>query len=258
MTLSPWALRALVNFDLLVAPFNDQLLFDCIDRTLKLIGGVSASPTWALSNHDTPRLVSRIGAEEARAMALFTFGLPGSCYVFQGQELGLPDAELNDHDRQDPAFFRTNGTQKGRDGARVPLPWNGSQTPFGFTAGRPWLPIPQEWIDLSVAAETGDISSSLEMYRTALALRKDFLRDENDFQWTQTPDRSGIISYRRGKIEIFLNTSDSPRTLSTMGEHLISSCAIERHNGEIVLNAHACVWVHTLNPPKFVSRNLLS
>jgi alpha-glucosidase len=237
-------LQQVFNFDLLVAPFNDQSLYDCIDRTLKLIGGVRASPTWALSNHDTPRLVSRIGEKEARAMALFTFGLPGSCYVFQGQELALPDAELADTDRQDPAFFRTHGVQKGRDGARVPLPWNGTRTPFGFTDGRPWLPIPSQWIDCTIEAETGDTSSSLEMYRAGLALRKKLLQGSDDFLWTRTPDGSGVIAYRRGKTEIFLNTSHSPCTIVTEGDLLISSDGENvGENGKIVLSANASVWV---------------
>lgn len=237
-------LQQVFNFDLLVAPFDDHILFDCIDRTLKLSGGVGASPTWALSNHDTPRLVSRIGKEEARAMALFTFGLPGSCYVFQGQELALPDAELADSDRQDPAFFRTHGVQKGRDGARVPLPWTGTQTPFGFTSGKPWLPIPDEWANLTIEAETGDSSSSLELYRKALSLRKKLPGAQNDFHWTRTPDGSGVISYQRGDVEIFLNTSGSPCALSTRGKLLIASNdAVAFHNVEIVLSARACIWI---------------
>ncbi|MEK6649035.1 MAG: glycoside hydrolase family 13 protein [Actinomycetota bacterium] len=238
-------LQQVFNFDLLVAPFNDQVLFDCIDRTLKIIGGVGASPTWALSNHDTPRLVSRIGEEAARALALFIFGLPGSCYIYQGQELGLADAELADRDRQDPAFFRTHGTQKGRDGARVPLPWSGPHTPFGFTSGKPWLPIPEQWVDLTIEKQTGDTSSSLEMYRAILELRNHFLKNQDDFRWTNTPDGSGLISFRRGNVEVILNTSDSSHTLSGLGELLISSDgAIAAENGEIHVNAHSCAWVH--------------
>jgi alpha-glucosidase len=240
-------LQQVFNFDLLVAPFEDQPLYECIDRTLKLIGGVGASPTWALSNHDTPRLVSRIGQEQASAMALFTFGLPGACYVFQGQELGLPDAELADSDRQDPAFLRTKGRQKGRDGARVPLPWSGAVPPYGFTSGKPWLPIPTEWIDLSVESESGDSNSSLEMYRTTLALRKKLPHGVTDFRWTMTPDASGVIAYQRGKVEIFLNTSSSPRSLTRSAEHLISSNRQSTfHHGKILLSAFSCMWVHSV------------
>lgn len=239
-------LQQVFNFDLLVAPFNDQALFDCIDRTMKIIGGVGTSPTWALSNHDTPRLVSRIGGEnKARALALFTFGLPGSCYVFQGQELGLPDAELADRDRQDPAFFRTDGAQKGRDGARVPLPWSGPCAPFGFTSGKPWLPIPAQWAHLTIEKQTGDSSTSLEMYRVALELRARLLKGQNDFQWTKIPDGSGLISFRRGCVEVILNTSDSLKILTSSGKLLISSDgAIAMESGEIQINAHSCAWVY--------------
>jgi alpha-glucosidase len=248
-------LHQVFNFDLLVAPFNDGALFDCIDRTLKLNRSVGASPTWALSNHDTPRLVSRIGNKAARAMALFTFALPGSCYIYQGQELGLPDAELADADRQDPAFFRTHGAQKGRDGARVPLPWNGSQTPFGFTTGTAWLPIPPTWVELSIAAQSSVASSSLEMYRTALTLRRKFTLDQSDFRWTRTPDGSGVISYRRGDIDIYLNTSDSSCPLSIGGDLLISSDGeIECVSGGIVLPAQACIWIQP--QPNVVTKSL--
>ncbi|MEI9906567.1 MAG: glycoside hydrolase family 13 protein [Actinomycetota bacterium] len=240
-------LQQVFNFDLLVAPFDDTELFDCIDRTLKLIGSIGASPTWALSNHDTPRVASRIGAVEARALALFTFGLPGACYIFQGQELGLPDAELADKDRQDPAFFRTNGAQKGRDGARVPMPWSGSAPPFGFSSSKSthefndssektWLPMPKDWQEFTVENETGDVASSLEMYRKVLALRKFLAPGIEAFTWTRTPDpildgtfneKTGVISFRRGAIEVVLNTSDQPRKISlsddVTGHLLISS-----------------------------------
>lgn len=237
-------LHQVFNFDLLVAPFDDKELFLCLERTLKLVGGVGASPTWALSNHDTPRVVSRVGQAEARALALFTFGLPGSCYVYQGQELGLPDAELEDRDRQDPSFIRSKGAQKGRDGARVPLPWRGDGTPFGFTSGKPWLPIPQEWGELTVEKQSGDARSSLEMYRDVLELRKEFLAGKEDFTWTLTPNGTGVISYRRGNVEIVLNTSDMPVKLKGPGRALIASCEnSESTNGEIELAPRACIWL---------------
>ena len=232
------------NFDLLVSQFDDVELFNCIERTLKLMEGVNASPTWALSNHDTPRLVTRVGEEQARALALFTFGLPGSCYVYQGQELGLPDANLADADRQDPAFIRSHGAQKGRDGARVPLPWTGDVTPFGFTSARPWLPIPQEWQGLTVANQGSDPRSSLSMYRDVIALRKSLFSGEKDFSWTTTPDGSGVISFRRGSVEIALNTSDVPVQFKTSGRTLIASSGpgtgIE---GEVELPPRACIWL---------------
>lgn len=239
-------LQQVFNFDLLVSPFDDTELFECIDRMRKLMADVGAPPTWALSNHDTPRLASRIGVEEARSLALFVFGLPGSCYVFQGQELGLPDAELADSDRQDPAFIRTKGLQKGRDGARVPLPWSGTATPFGFTTGKPWLPIPQEWAPLTIENQTGDAHSSLEMYRKVLKLRKLLPSGVENFAWSRVPDESGVISYRRGPIKIMLNTSANSHTMKNMGKLLISSPGgVQLADGDIELGAKACVWVDT-------------
>ena len=233
------------NFDLLVSPFEDEEIYGCIDRTLNMMKDAGASPTWALSNHDTPRLVSRIGSDEASAMALFTFGLPGACYVYQGQELGLPDAPLKDEDRQDPAFIRTNGAQKGRDGARVPLPWSGKEAPFGFTSGRPWLPMPQVWQGLSVEAESGDPRSSLEMYRAALALRKRLVQGSSSFAWSARPDGTGVIAYRRGDVEIVLNTSDSPKRINTNGNLLISSNDQSTVlDGVVEIAAKACVWLN--------------
>lgn len=239
------------NFDLLVSQFDDVELFSCIERTLKMMDGLDASPTWALSNHDTPRLATRVGVEPARALALFTFGLPGSCYVYQGQELGLPDAELADADRQDPAFIRSKGAQKGRDGARVPLPWSGDMTPFGFTTGKPWLPIPQEWRELTAQNQGIDQGSSLRMYHDVLALRKRFLNGKKDFVWTARPNGSGVISYRRGAVEIVLNTSDTPVKLKTTGRALIASNGQSTvTHAEVELAARTCIWLDLSEIPE--------
>lgn len=247
----PDELQQIFNFDLLVAPFDDEAIFTCIERTLKLIGGVGASPTWALSNHDSPRLVSRIGAVEARALALFIFGLPGSCYVYQGQELGLPDAELADSDRQDPAFIRTKGLQKGRDGARVPIPWSGEDSPFGFTTGLPWLSVPQVWAALTVEQQNGKSTSSLQMYRESLALRRKFFNEVTSFEWTHRPDGSGVIGYRRGDVEVILNTSSTPQKIPTSGKVEISSDeAVVSTDEEIILGPTTCVWLQFLRKPK--------
>lgn len=245
----PDELHQVFNFDLLVAPFDDTELFACVDRTVKLIGGVGASPTWALSNHDTPRVVSRVGAEQARALALFTFGLPGSCYVFQGQELGLPDAQLADSDRQDPSFFRTKGVQKGRDGARVPLPWSGTTSPFGFTTGKSWLPIPQVWESFSVSAETDVPESSLELYRRSLKIRKRLEPGLTSFSWIQIPNGSGLIAFRRGDVQIILNTSRVAVDieLSSDGEIVLASNfqlqGKSLRAGTVTLEPSSCIWV---------------
>ena len=193
-------------------------------------------------------------------MALFTYGLPGAAYIFQGQELGLPDAELLDSDRQDPAFFRTKGVQKGRDGARVPLPWKGETSPFGFTTGKPWLPIPQDWATKTFEKQSGDSASSLEMYRELLTLRKGLnptasdARAVDDFIWTQRPNGTGLIAYKRGGTEIILNTSESDIVLKRTGRIIFSSeisgmptAFTARPDsstvGEIVLSPLTAIWI---------------
>ena len=130
-------LQQFFNFDVMNSPFESKHLYENISNTLNLVKAEAAWPTWCLSNHDCERVASRIGADAARAMALFVLGLPGSTYIFNGQELGLPTGEMSDGDRQDPIYFRTGGKEKGRDGARVPLPWSGDRAPFGFTTGKP-------------------------------------------------------------------------------------------------------------------------
>ena len=243
----PDELDQVFNFDLLVSPFDDEEIYSCVDRTLNMMKEANASPTWALSNHDTPRLVSRLGNNEASALALFTFGLPGACYVYQGQELGLPDADLKDEDRKDPAFIRTNGAQKGRDGARVPLPWSGMETPFGFTSGKPWLPIPQAWRGFSVEHESSDPASSLEMYRAILALRKRHIGVTESFAWTERPHGTGVIAYKRGSVQIVLNTSNSQIKFKTVGHLLIASDNQSFVlNGEVSVAAKACVWLDSV------------
>ena len=240
-------LHQVFNFDLLTAEFQTDVLFDVIDRSIKLNETVNALPTWALSNHDSPRVASRIGADEARALALFVFGLPGSAYIFAGQELGLPDGVLADSDRQDPSFFRTNGEIKGRDGARVPLPWNGDTAPFGFTTGKPWLPIAQSWKEFSVENEKLDPKSSLHLYRTALELREQHMQGAGNIQWLESPmhgvQSKSLLAYRRGSVTVVMNLSIEPQTYEVEGKLLVvSSGVVDAHDGKKVIPARSCTW----------------
>ena len=236
-------LQQVFNFDLLVAPFDAAFLFECISSTLEMLRQVNAPATWALSNHDTPRVASRHGAKASRALALFVFALPGSCYIYNGQELGLPDAELADSDRQDPSFFRTNGVQKGRDGARVPMPWSGDKTPFGFTSGSPWLPIPNEWREFSVSAQIADPASTLNLYRSALKIRKNNLAGSGEVKWIDRGN-TGLISFVRGEFAIYLNTATTAMEIPTAGTLVLgSSPEIVLANGSLNLPAASAAWV---------------
>jgi alpha-glucosidase len=161
-----------------------------------------------LSNHDTQRHRTRYGSlERARAAVMLMLALPGSAYLYQGDELGLPEVfDLPDDVREDPVWFRSGGTDKGRDGCRVPLPWSGTQPPFGFSDGpSSWLPIPADWTSMTVEAESADWTSTLSLYRTALAQRRAAFT--GDMRWLDTP--AGVLGFERADgSRCFVNFSD--------------------------------------------------
>jgi len=122
--------------------------------------------------------------------------------VYQGEEIGLWEVQdIPDELRQDPFWRRTRGADPGRDGSRVPLPWSGQEPPFGFSspgaASEPWLPQPKEWRELTVEAENGETGSMLELYRSALRLR----RAEpalGDGSMTWLPSAKEVLAFDRG------------------------------------------------------------
>jgi len=193
-----------------------------IDATLSSHASVGAPPTWVLGNHDSPRPAFRFGrtagagpvdawtraAEadqerglvRARAAALLALALPGTVYVYQGEELGLPEVlDLPAESRRDPTFFRTAGAEPGRDGARVPIPWSGEAPPFGFSPrpGQPWLSQPPSWASWTVEAEDRDAGSMLALYRRSIALRRADQGFASDaFCWVEAPP--GVLLFERG------------------------------------------------------------
>ena len=167
------------NFDLVQAAWSPTALRAAIESTHAIADG-SRAP-WVIGNHDVIRPVTRWGVDAARAAALLLLALPGSAYVYQGEELGLPEVEdIPDDARRDPTFRRTGGKEVGRDGCRVPLPWSAAGASFGFSRTDPgsdpvppWLPQPPGWGALSVAVQSGDPGSFLSLYRAALRLRRE-------------------------------------------------------------------------------------
>ena len=177
----PDELHTAFNFRFLMASWQPDELREAIVETLHTHDAVGAPATWVLSNHDVVREVTRygggtLGTRRARAAALLMLGLPGSAYVYQGEELGLPEVDdLPGHVRQDPTYHRTGGVDPGRDGCRVPLPWEGDTPPLGFSGDRhvePWLPQPAEWSRLTRRAQRGDPASMLNLYVDALHRRR--------------------------------------------------------------------------------------
>jgi alpha-glucosidase len=247
---SPGELHTVFNFPYLSAPWDAAALRDVIDRTLALLGPAGAPATWVLSNHDVDRHVSRygragtsfsldardhsqpvdlaLGTRRARAAALLTMALPGSVYVYQGEELGLWEVEdIPDACRQDPIWHRTGGADPGRDGSRVPLPWSGQAPPFGFSppgAGAPpWLPQPAQWRDLTAAAQAGDPESMLELYREALAIRRaEPALGDGPLAWRAAP--AGVLAFDRDRgICCVANLSADPVSLPAGAAVLLAS-----------------------------------
>jgi len=191
-------LHTAFNFDFLACAWERDALLASIESAVAAHAPVDAPPTWVISNHDVTRPVTRYGRDDtsfsfqtkragtptdlvrgtrrARAAALLSMALPGSMYVYQGEELGLPEVEdIPPERRQDPMWHRSGGVDPGRDGCRVPLPWSGEAPPYGFSregSAPPWLDPPVDWGPLTVAAQTEDPASMLSLYRTGLRLRR--------------------------------------------------------------------------------------
>jgi alpha-glucosidase len=245
----PDELHTSFNFDYLRAPWDAGSLRTAIEGTLAALAPVGAPPTWVLSSHDETRHVTRfgraasgaatmgfdasspadlvLGLRRARAAALLTLALPGSAYLYQGEELGLPEVEdLPEDVLQDPTWERSGHTARGRDGCRVPLPWSGDRPPFGFTADgvRPWLPQPEAWRVLTTAAQRADPASTLSLYRTALRLRRSLPgpADEAPLTWHDLAD--DVLAFDRGsRFRCIVNLSDRPVPLAGHGEPALTS-----------------------------------
>ncbi|MFF8292603.1 glycoside hydrolase family 13 protein [Streptomyces sp. NPDC016309] len=236
----PDELHQAFNFQFLNCPWDADCLRRVIDDSLRATASVGAPTTWVLSNHDVVRHTTRYGdgvtgLRRARAAALLMLALPGSAYVYQGEELGLPEVtELPDEVRQDPAFLRGEGQDGLRDGCRVPIPWTPEGPSYGFGPGGSWLPQPSSWRELSVAAQTGDPDSTLELYRSALAVRREHpaLGAGDAVEWLPAPD--GVLAFRRrakgagtgpwqGDLVCTVNLTDRPVPLPVPGGRVLLS-----------------------------------
>jgi alpha-glucosidase len=235
------------NFRLVDAGFDADELRTAVDHSLAAVHDAGAPPTWTLSNHDVVREVTRygggvVGERRARAMALVSLALPGSVYVYNGAELGLPQVELPDEARQDPVWERSGHTERGRDGARVPLPWEGTGPPYGFsTTAQTWLPMPTDWADLTVAAQLEDPGSMLSLYRRALELRREHTGGAHaELQWYGAPE--GCLAFRRhgDGLVCALNTSRVAVPLPP-GDVLLTSGPLSEEEG--VLPPDTAVWL---------------
>jgi alpha-glucosidase len=241
----PDELNLAFSFQLVQVPWSAPEFRTAIDDALATMSAVGAPCSWVLSNHDIDRHVSRfgggpVGLARGRAAALLQLSLPGAVYLYNGDELGLPNVEdLPDAVLQDPTWERSGHTERGRDGERVPMPWAGDQPPFGFTsAPQTWLPMPPEWRELTVARQWDDVDSTLSLYRRALDLRaKSQTLHTGGFDWVASPD--GTLAFRRGDdITVAVNFGDRPTPLPP-GEVILASGPLD---GDL-LPANTAVWL---------------
>ncbi|MFB7175406.1 alpha-amylase family glycosyl hydrolase [Streptomyces sp. NPDC056254] len=333
----PDELHQAFNFRFLNCPWDAAAMRTVIDESLAATTSVGAPTTWVLSNHDVVRHLTRYGGgaqglSRARAAAMLMLALPGSAYLYQGEELGLPEVTaLPPESRQDPAFRRVrrpqlpvpvpaspnpvpdprpapeatgrarpqtapeahqsprpkaeagagagagpqaragcraepgygagavpdpptapeaDGQDGLRDGCRVPIPWAGAEPPYGFGPAGSWLPQPPEWAGLSVAAQTGDPHSTLELYRAALELRRALPglgapeaagpADPRGMHWLPAPD--GVLLFTRPGFACTLNTRPDPVELPAPGRPVLSSAPVETDGRTVRLPPDSCTW----------------
>ena len=223
----PDELQQVFYFDLTLQPFEAAAFRGSVDDAFAHLSDEHGAPTWALNNHDVHRSVTRFGIVEpeptrtadphglrtrqrgrvdlelgtrrATAALLFTLALPGSVYLYQGEELGLPEVQdLPDEARQDPMWERSGHTDYGRDGCRVPLPWVAAEPAFGFTSGTPWLPQPDVFGELAADRQEHDDASVLHLYRAAMRARRD-IDPASTLEWLDA-GRDDVLAFRRGGV----------------------------------------------------------
>ena len=259
----PDEMQQTFNFTYLETPWDAAQLRAVVNESIAAFGSVGAPSTWVLSNHDVIRHATRlaltppppqgqglgpktqlypddvVGLRRARAASAFMLALPGSAYLYQGEELGLPEViDLPDAARQDPTFFRTGGANYGRDGARVPLPWDTAGPSAGFgPAPASWLPQPTSWPSYARGAQHRLPGSTLEFYRSALAERRRHHLASNELIWLPSPSPA-VLAFRSGAVTVLANTGASP-VPRPAGQILLASGPV----GQETIPGDTTVWL---------------
>ncbi|NJP66352.1 alpha-amylase family glycosyl hydrolase [Streptomyces spiramenti] len=234
---SPDSLGQVFSLDLLMTPWGAQEFGEVIRRTLDQVEADGSAATWVLSNHDVPRHATRLapgtpggaldgvppggpGLDRARAATLLMLALPGNAYLYQGEELGLPEVALPREVGQDPVAGNDDSVVPSRDGCRVPLPWEEHPPFFGFSDHAAHLPQPAWFGELSAAAQANDPSSTLSLYRQALRIRRE-LRTAGPVTWLELGPELLAFARPSGWTSV-TNFGDTPVELPA-GEVLLSS-----------------------------------
>ncbi|PJJ55787.1 glycoside hydrolase family 13 protein [Compostimonas suwonensis] len=252
------------NFSYLETPWDAGALREVIDESIAAFATVGAPSTWVLSNHDVVRHASRlaltaenlqghgvgpntpgkpdpvVGLRRARAATSLMLALPGSAYIYQGEELGLPEViDLPDAARQDPTWFRSNGERYGRDGCRVPIPWESAAPSYGFgPSSASWLPQPGEWASYARDEQTGVPGSTLELYRLALEVRRELGLGWSELEWLPDYPRD-VVAFRTGDLTVIANLGSVLVELPAGGEVVLASSDLDG----AALPADTTVWL---------------
>jgi alpha-glucosidase len=249
------------NFEFLVTAWERDSAQAAIDHALGAAAAVGATSTWTLSNHDVMRhatrhglpigtnwrtwpltgpveaLDSEAGLRRARAATLLLLGLPGSAYIYQGEELGLPEVwDLPPEVLDDPVWENSGRQQKGRDGCRVPIPWTVDGPSFGFGDSFAWLPQPAAFGELSVQAQQGRPGSTLELYRAALAARRLYMRSDETLEWIDLGRH--VLAFRRGSGAVSITNFGSSSVDLPPGEVIVATTDVSKG-----LPTDATAWV---------------
>ena len=274
---APGRLHSSFNFEFLESAWTPASLRLVIDQSIEEHEGVGAPTTWVMNNHDNYRSVTRLGKDpsgldfadadkdelhwadamvaaptdielgrrRARAAALLMLALPGGAYIYQGEELGLEEVEdLPEDTLQDPTWKRSGHTIRGRDGCRVPIPWSGTEQPFGFsTDAEPWLPMPAHWDDFTVEAQTGTEGSMLELYKALLAERRaNPALGEGALTWDDTATE--VLSFtRQPGFRCVVNLGSEPTPVK--GEVIIASVLLVEGDAGPAVPSDGAVWLRT-------------
>lgn len=262
MYLRPDEMHTAFNFEFLDSRWDAKAYRDVISKTMAADHAVGAPTTWVLSNHDVVRHVSRfglsdpgasheglgerdeqpdneIGLRRARAGSLMMLALPGSAYLYQGEELGLPEhTTLPDEFRQDPTWFRSERTRVGRDGCRIPMPWTAGSPGLGFSPnGEVWLPQPESYDELAADRQMEDPSSTWSLYHAALAKRRELGLGSGELTWVDAG--ADLVAFDNGPVRVMTNVLGAPVDLPAGYEVLLSSVPVT----DGVLPTDATLWL---------------
>ncbi|MCI2957317.1 glycoside hydrolase family 13 protein [Agromyces atrinae] len=255
------------NFAYLETPWNAAALRTVIDASIAAFGSVGAPSTWVLSNHDVVRHASRlaltaenlqghgigpkttglpdpvVGLRRARAATSVMLALPGSSYLYQGEELGLPEAiDLPDDARQDPTWFRTNGERYGRDGCRVPIPWEADAQAYGFgPSARSWLPQPADWAHFARDQQVDDPDSTLSLYTDLLRLRREHALGLSELTWLPGYGDEVVAFRTSGGFVVIGNAGSEAISLPDGAEVVVASSPV----ADGILPPDTTVWLRT-------------